>query len=228
VRTTRSVAPALLDWGATILIVACAVAVTAIVARREFFPPYSRPPGVSFTPQPDWESYSALGHRLGPEPAKVVFVEFADFQCPACRVHTGRMEELRKRYPNDVAVVYRHFPLPSTPHSLAAAVASECAAEQGRFTAMHEALFRRQREIGSASWREFAELAGVPDQARFERCLDDPAPRSTVIRDRDAALRIGATGTPTVVVNGVRFSGAVPLEILDSLVRATGAVPASR
>jgi protein-disulfide isomerase len=170
--------------------------------------------------QENWRSFAEGGHRIGPANAPVVLVEFSDFQCPACRALEERLRESRKKFPRDLAIVYRHFPLNIHRFARAAAEASECAAQQGRFERMHAVLFDQPDSIGVISWRSFARLAAVPDLSAFERCMRDSTALPAVTRDRRAAEHLGADGTPTVLINGIRFSGALPQATLDSLVES--------
>ena len=209
----------LVSIGATVVLVACAVTVTVSLVRRDSHQP--PPVGVPrFTPVADWRSFMDGGHRIGPVDAKAVMVEFADFQCPACRVLEDRLRVTRRRFPQEFAIVYRHFPLPMHRFARAAAEASECAAKQDRFEQMHATLFDQRDSIGVTSWRSLANSARVPDLLAFDRCMRDSTGLAPVTRDRVAAQRLASDGTPTVLINGVRFSGAVPQATLDSLVES--------
>ncbi|OGK14260.1 hypothetical protein A2861_01820 [Candidatus Roizmanbacteria bacterium RIFCSPHIGHO2_01_FULL_38_15] len=78
----------------------------------------------------------------GKADAKVTIVEFSDFECPFCIRAFPTVKQIQKEYPNDVKIVYKHFPLTSIhPHAQAAAEASMCAAEQGKFWEYHDKLF---------------------------------------------------------------------------------------
>jgi len=85
-------------------------------------------------------------HTKGAESPKVLIVEFSDFQCPACASFTPFVSQIIADYPSDVAVHYRHFPLPMHPSADEAARAAEAAAEQGKFWEMHDILFERQND----------------------------------------------------------------------------------
>ncbi len=85
-------------------------------------------------------------HTKGSDTPKVLIVEFSDFQCPACATFTPFVSQIIADYPNDVAVHYRHFPLPMHPFADEAAQAAEAAAEQGKFWEMHDLLFDRQND----------------------------------------------------------------------------------
>lgn len=203
------------------VLVLCAVLITGLLVRRELMSPSAqaaeREPGGTVS---DWRAYADDGkHRAGPEGAPVTIVEFSDFQCPFCRVMAARLDSLRALHPREVAVVYRHYPLRIHPHAVAAARASECAAEQGRFWEMHDALYRQQEAIGQLRWGRFAELAGVADSVAFERCVDRAEAHPAIRNDTIAGGRLGVTATPTLLINQYRITGAPPLDTLRAYVR---------
>lgn len=201
------------------LLALCALAVAGTVVHREFFaraPPTGQ--GTTRPPVQKWAEYAVEGHRIGPAAARVVIVEFSDFQCPYCRRTAARLDTLRAEFPVDVALVYRHFPLNIHEHAVAAARASECAAEQGRFWQMHDALYKGQDSIGAVGWDRFASDARLPDPSSFRRCFaHSSAPR--VARDTVAAKRLGVRSTPTMLINETWVEGSVPLDSLRALVR---------
>jgi protein-disulfide isomerase len=194
--------------------VCCALIVTTLFVRREFFLPAPTGP-VRMAPsvQADWQIYASSGHVLGSPDAEVTIVEFADFECPYCRKFSGYVDSLRllgKR----LRVVYRHFPLPSHRFAIPAARASECASEQGRFDAMHSVLYSRADSLGVASWWWFARLAGVSDSARFASCIRAPTPVQAIDRDSLDGKRLKVTGTPTLLIERLRVDGLPPFDSL--------------
>jgi protein-disulfide isomerase len=155
---------------------------------------------------------------MGPETAPVTIVVFSDFQCPYCAELMARLMILRSRHPEDVAIVYRHYPLSVHPYAMAAARASECAASQGRFEEFHNALFRSQEVIGKVPWTHFALVAGVPDTAAFQKCAMSGVALHNVTEDSAAAKRLGVYGTPVLLINQTRLDGAQPLDTLEAYV----------
>jgi protein-disulfide isomerase len=147
-------------------------------------------------------------------------VEFADFQCPSCRQLARRLDATMKKFPTESAVEFRHYPLDIHPYAVAAALASECAADQNKFVEMHDQLFLSRDSIGVATWKGFVQRASVPDLDKCSRCMSDSLHIANVRRDRESAEELGARGTPTGLINGVRFTGSLPQNILDSLVSA--------
>lgn len=202
------------------ILVICAVVLTGVVVRREFASPDAeaaeRAPARVIA---DWREYAKDGQRTGPADAPVTIVEFSDFQCPYCRMAAARIDSLRQEHPGEVAVVYRHFPLPNHEHAVAAARASECAGEQGRFWEMHDQLFAAQDSIGRVGWARFASSAGVRDSLSFQGCLSRGGRLPALERDTAAGNRLGVRVTPTLLINGTQVLGAPPLDTLRAYVR---------
>jgi NhaA family Na+:H+ antiporter len=212
------------DAGTAVLAV-CALTITGLVVRRELRPAAERaaaPPARVA----EWRAVGRTGHRTGPPSAPVVIVEFSDFECPYCAAAQPLVRRLAARYPRQVAVVYRHFPLDAIhPHARAAAAAAECAGEQGRFDAYADSLFARQKQLGAFSWTALAHAVGVRDTAAYARCLGAPATADRVASDLAAGRSLGIPGTPSFLVNDRLLPGAQSFEALDSAVTAALAPP---
>ncbi len=188
---------------AAAILAVCAASLTAVNIRREFFPPPTRPVNTVS----DWMWYAAVGHRIGPAKAAVTVVVFSDYECPFCRTLERELSVLRKDYPEDLAVVWRHFPLEGHEFALPAAKAAVCAAEQESFAAFHQRLFQRVELLGTIPWSVLAASAGVHDTSVFNDCLRGEAPALIVERDVSAARRLGVNATPTLLINSAQFRG---------------------
>jgi protein-disulfide isomerase len=196
----------LLDVG-TITMVTCALVVTVLAVRREHSAGTVTPSAAAIPQrQADWETYAADGHSIGDSAAAVTIVEFADFECPYCRRFAATIDSLRANK-QSVRIVFRHFPIAGHRFAIAAARASECAGDQGRFEQMHRVLYANQDSLGLQSWIWFGRRAGVADTARFNRCVISGAPIAALARDTAAAHRLGVRGTPTLLLNGWRIDG---------------------
>lgn len=169
----------------------------------------------------DWETYASGRHRIGRRDAPVTLTEFTDFQCPACRQAHGTIDQLVAKYPSQLQVVYRQFPLENI-HPLARGVAlgAECAADQGKFKIFHDLMFSAQDTIDRVSIEQAAHAAGVRDSVRFHACLSASATTERLERDLAAGRALGVRGTPTFLVNSQVFSGAPPFSYLDSVIKA--------
>jgi len=215
----RVTAATLRDW----LLPACALLVTGLIVRRELFPPPVAV-GAQVAKEAheldDWDGLVSTGHRIGPESASVTILEFADFECPYCRSFAEKaLAPLQKQFPNDVAVVFRHWPLPYHRFAYSAARAAECAGAQGAFTPMYEVLYAKQDSLGLKSFTAYSAEAGVGDTVRFRDCIQDQTEIPAVEADIAAAHAIGARGTPTLAINGALLSWVPDRAELDSLVR---------
>ena len=144
----------------------------------------------------------------GAENAKVTLVEYSDFQCPACAAFFPYVEGILSAYPDDVRLVYRHFPLTSI-HANAeeGAWASEAASKQGKFWEMYTLLFDRQKDWSnlaapSEMFMAYADLLGL-NKEQFKADYESAETRARVQTDVNSANRAGINSTPTFYLNGV-------------------------
>jgi len=141
-------------------------------------------------------------HVKGSPDAPVTVLEFADFQCPACR---SAYDTLVKRFDSDkIRLIYRHLPLPDHEAALPAAIAAEAAARQGKFWEMYAALFDPgladpPRDLERGYFVKSAKKVGL-DVARFERDLKDPALEALVKSDVELARSNRLDTTPSFFV----------------------------
>jgi protein-disulfide isomerase len=148
--------------------------------------------------------------RGGAQP-KVTIVEFSDFQCPYCARVETTLQQLLKDYGNDLAIFYRHNPLPFHDNAMPAALASEAALAQGKFWEMHDMLYANQQTLGPENLQTFAQELGL-DPAAFKAALASERGKDRIQADMDLAVKLGARGTPTFFINGRSFTGAQPIE----------------
>lgn len=199
----------MLITGAVVLVVV-AVLVVALVAGRS-------PSTVALVdPAEPAPAALASGHTLGRADASVTIDLWEDFQCPNCAVFARTVEpRLVNQYvvPGTARIVFHHLAfIGSTANrdgfeSLLAAVAADCASDQGRFWAYQEYLFANQgpQENGGTFNAELfdaiARRLGL-DVTAFDSCRADPARAASVKAARAEATAAGITGTPTIHVNG--------------------------
>jgi protein-disulfide isomerase len=109
-----------------------------------------------------------------------------------------------EKYPKDVKVVYKHFPLRNHKQARPAAVASMAAHQQGKFWEYHDKIFADYRNLNDKKFVEFAEALGL-DMDRFTKSLKDPRILNIINNDMREAQKAGVRGTPTIYVNGKRL-----------------------
>jgi len=194
----------------------CAVILTGIAIRRELVDPVPKPVVRKVPLLPDLH---LVGRPLGPEGASLPIVVFADFQCPYCARAQSLIREILAAYPGRVRIMYRHLPLETIhPHAWNAALAAECAADQGAFRAYHDLLYALQDSIGKMSWTDLAARAGVARLDAFRKCVDDERNSGAVERDVLLARELEVDRTPTFVVGDELYPGLPPAGWLRSRV----------
>jgi len=133
--------------------------------------------------------------------AKVVLTEYSDFQCPACGYAEPIIRTLRAEYRDSIAFRYVHFPLTNLhPNAFAAAEASECANDQGKFWEYHDKLFENQNSLGKDMYIKLAEQLNL-NITLFRACIDSDAKKDVVNRDLKESLGKNLQGTPSFFVN---------------------------
>lgn len=155
---------------------------------------------------------------VGPRDAKVVIVEFSDFQCPFCGQSAPVIKEILKDYGDKILFVYRDFPVEDLhPQSVLAAMAGECAHEQGKFWEMHDRIFANQANITSANLKTYAIQIGL-NSLQFGSCLDSQKYLAEIEEDLQDGFKAGVRATPTFLINGVKVEGALPFNTLEKII----------
>ncbi len=167
--------------------------------------------------------------------APITIVEFSDFQCPFCaRFHTQTLPSILEEYIEDgkVNLVYRDFPLQSIhPNALPAAVAAECANDQGKYWEYHDTLFEKQNgwsRLDStaviSTFSQYANDVGL-EQEQFDSCLGSGKYLEEVQGDLRDGRDYGVTGTPGFFIGNdeigfVKLSGAQPFDSFKKVIDA--------
>ncbi len=159
------------------------------------------------------------GHRTGLPDAPVQLSVFTDFECGFCNQLAPVLQRLAGEFREDLAIVYRHYPIEAHPRAYAAAVAAECAAEQGAFGEYSEKLHADAGHLEDSDFIGLAAALGL-DQARFTACLRSAPPRRAVDANVRDATRMGLEGVPAVFLNGRRVKGVLDYEHLARQIRA--------
>jgi protein-disulfide isomerase len=138
----------------------------------------------------------------GQQNAAVVVVEYGDYQCPACGRAFSILEQVFEEYKSKrVKFVYRHFPLPQHKFAFRAAVAAECAGEQGKFWEMHKELYENQQDISENNIKRFADDIGL-ETGRFSQCFENNGYAGKINRQKEQGKSDNIRHTPTFLVNG--------------------------
>jgi protein-disulfide isomerase len=206
----------------TVLVAVAALAVAAAVVQREFGT-RTRVLNISLKGPPvyvdEWRSLLPDGLRIGDEDAQVQLIVFADFECPFCRRLHNRFEQVQRELGETVALTVIHFPLSNHRFARPAARAAECADKQNRFAQFASLLYSKQDSLGLKPWLSFAHEAGVRDIASFTACVTSTAAIARIERGLQIGGELNVTGTPTVLINGWRYS-SFPIDSLAQTLKA--------
>lgn len=181
---------------------------------------------VSLPPAPTWDSLTNESPRLdlagspvlGPENAPVTLIEFIDFRCGFCRMHSRNLDQLMGMYPGLIRRVFKHYPLSLEGAALLPHAASMAALAQGNFWGMHRVLMESPLREESPDLPDRAKALGLaPDP--FASPTSDPRIMAVIQRDHDEGVQLGIRGTPTSFLNGRRLVGRQPLEYLAGYVQ---------
>jgi protein-disulfide isomerase/uncharacterized membrane protein len=164
----------------------------------------------------------------GAEAPVMDIVEFADFQCPGCRMGSQFLRPFLMKHGDKVRLTFRNFPLdgscnsfvPNGGHTMACSSARHaiCAGQQGKFWEMHDMIFDNQESLSVAMLGELVVKTGL-DQAKLEACLKDSSTESILQKDIQWGDLIQLESTPTMIVNGRKLVGAHSPADLEALLQ---------
>lgn len=161
--------------------------------------------------------------------AKITLTVFGDFDCPNTAKVYPVVQELLRRHPATLRLIFKLFPIKSHPQAFPAARrwAAVRMQQPDKAWAYYDGLFqgRLERRLGDAYYRELGEKLGI-DVARLDAALDSAAVARMLEADFQEARAAGVDGVPTFLLNGVVVEkGSVPIEVLEPLVLELEARP---
>jgi protein-disulfide isomerase len=173
---------------------------------------------------------TAQDHVEGATNAKATLIEYADFQCPACKAYFPLVEKLKTDFPNDLRIVYRYFPLRQLHYQAEnSAEVAEAAGLQGKFWEMYSLLYENQDKwantAGKEPFNEYAKKINL-DMTKFASDENLSSVKDRINLDLNYGISIGINGTPTFYLNGKKLTNPQSYEEFKSLVTAAiGGVP---
>lgn len=171
-----------------------------LVAKSSSFDGKISQPALLVAQDSDWSK--------GNKDAKTVLIEYSDFECPACAYFMPIIEKLSADFPNDLKIVYRHFPLPQHKNARIAAYAAEAAGQQGKFFEMADKIFERQKEWENLSEKDSTDIFKNSaselnlDIKKFEDDLNKDEIKNAVEHDYKDGTALNTSYTPTFYLNG--------------------------
>ena len=174
--------------------------------------------------QNQFEKQSA---KLGPElrlegssQGKIVLVEYADFQCPACRMAYDSLKEFKSRHQGEIQFYFKNMPLDFHKMALPSAQYFEAVRMQGQDKALkfYNYVFEHQRDLANQDFLKEAALQAGADIKQVEQDIHCDAVKKRIAEDMAEFQKFGFNGTPALILNGVPMSGAQPLEAMERVV----------
>ena len=147
---------------------------------------------------------------MGPDDAELTMVVFSDFECPYCSRFAQAGEKVVEEFPDQVRLVFMHFPLdgdcnaalnrPFHKNACEAAEVSEVAQRAGKFWEFHDMVFDRKK-ADPDSLKGYAQELGL-NMNEVEKAINESTYREEIKAQAAQLLPTGGRGTPTVFING--------------------------
>lgn len=185
-------------------------------------------------------------HVIGKRDAKIIVIEYADFQCPGCYAAYPHIKTVSEQYKDQVAFVFRNFPLSSAhPNALAAASAAEAGGLQGKYWEMHDLVFQNQPDWKNAlADQRDAKFEALASQLnlnldQFRTDIASKKVSTKIETDRSLGYKMNVDSTPTLFINGTKADESIVRDLmggktdsmrdrLDTLIRDAGGTPPAR
>ncbi len=148
----------------------------------------------------------------GDPESKVKIFVYSDFECPYCKVFWMTLRETMQEFGERAFFNYKHLALPNHPQAENAALAAECAREQGKFWEYGDKVFASQadwtKSSGTQRFKNYASVLKL-NSVQFTQCLDDKKYKAKIDADKSEAGSFGIAGTPAIFINDRLESGAI-------------------
>jgi protein-disulfide isomerase len=155
---------------------------------------------------------------LGRENAPVTIAVFDDYECGYCAKMEAVFSQLLAKYPQDVKLVVKQYPLRNHPNARQAAIAVLAAHKQGKFWEFHSQVFANQTDLSTTKLDEIAESFNL-DMTQFKKDLLSRDVLTMIVRDVREGQKIGVNGTPTIFLNGKRVKDRTFMAISELIER---------
>ncbi len=168
--------------------------------------------------KPEIDASRAWGNK----DAAITIVEYSDFECPFCKRGYATLEEVMKKYGDQVRVIFKNLPLDFHPMAMPAAQYFEAIMLQSPEKAkkFHDLIFESQEKLGSEKEKFLeasAKKAGA-DMAQLKKDIGSDKVKKIIEAHMEEARKFGFNGTPGYLVNGVSIRGAYPAEEFTKII----------
>lgn len=176
---------------------------------------------------------------IGPTNAPILFVEFSDYQCPYCSIfHASVRDQLLEHYGELIRYVFRDYPIIGLQESAKIAGAVQCAGFQGKFWEYSSLIWTNQNPnnetrltLDENALLMFGDELDL-DRTVLQTCIESETGLALVAQDFVEGQKFNIDGTPSFLINGRMYSGALPVEsflnIIDAELLRLGITPPDR
>lgn len=156
---------------------------------------------------------SESDHYQGKLDAPAQFIIYSDFECPFYAEFQESINKIKAEFGEKSVIAFRHFPLSIHSNAMPAALASECADEQGKFWEMYDKLYADNKEskLMAAQFKEDAKNLEL-DMDKFNQCMETEKYKDKIYAQMEEGESAGVQGTPATFINGEFAVGAMPYE----------------
>ena len=164
-------------------------------------------------------SLDGVAYTSGEKEAKVVLVEFSDYECPYSKRTQPTVRKVLEEYKGEILYAFFDYPLPFHKKAMKAHEAARCAGEQGKYAEYSAKVFDNQQNLGVEGLKQYAKDLGLDTDA-FDSCLDTGKTAESVKQSVQKGSGVGVSGTPAFFINGIMISGAQPFETFQEIVES--------
>lgn len=160
---------------------------------------------------------------FGLEKSPITIVEYADFQCPACKMAHETLKKVKEKYKNEVRFYYKNMPLDFHKMAMPAARYFEAIKMVDKVKAekFFNLVFDEQNQLRSEDFLKNAvKRVGLDPQSIIKKINSVEIDKS-INEDMNEFQKLGFTGTPVIIVNGVALNGAQPIEEIERVIQLT-------
>lgn len=173
----------------------------------------------------EYDSYRAIvasddngniaDHIKGNKDAKIILVEYGDYQCPGCGGAHPIVSKIVDDYKEDILFIYRNYPLPGHTNARSAVAAAEAAGLQDKYWEMHDKLFTNQNDWANANaknrttvFKSYASSLGL-DIDKFVKDMTSDEISKKIGFDLALGKKDNVTMTPSFYINGKALDKSV-------------------
>ena len=154
---------------------------------------------------------------IGNPNAELTIIEFGCYACPFTKKAEPIVDEVLAYYGGKVNLQFKTFVIPHHLYTYPAAMAANCAKDQGMYLQYHKALFDNQENLTNATMFQLAQNLNL-DMENFTECFDSEKYHDEILDDNDMGLHAGVKGTPTFFINKQEIVGPKPFKTFRNII----------